>query len=288
MSTEQKKSKKSKNIIVIIILIAIPILLAGLILLGILVAVPLTVWQVDSAKNNKAAKEVVAMIEDIGDENITTDFEDELAAIKAEYDKLTDKQKKLVKNYDLLEAAFEKLKIEQTEAVPRGIVEEINKIKPSELTAEDTTVAELLKKYNGLTDEQKKLVENIDLLNEYKNIVDEKIAVKEKGKDLVENFVGFDGKWGNFGIHVNEHQGLLEAVIKSDRENFYFQDHFKGAPNNLDMYVSTFETDISDAMGSCIVSFSGPSCNHSGTAVVYGEVIVNNDGTLSFILLDEF
>ena len=170
MSTEQKKSKKSKNIIVIIILIAIPILLAGLILLGILVAVPLTVWQVDSAKNNKAAKEVVAMIEDIGDENITIDFEDELAAIKAEYDKLTDKQKKLVKNYDLLEAAFEKLKIEQTEAVPRGIVEEINKIKPSELTAEDTTVAELLKKYNELTDEQKKLVENVDLLNEYKNI----------------------------------------------------------------------------------------------------------------------
>ena len=284
MKAEQSKSQKARNIILIIILVAIPILLAGLIFLGTIIVAPFTVWQVERVRNNKAAEKVVLMIEDIEDENITVDFEDELNTIKAEYDKLTDKQKKLVQNYGDLEAAFDKLATEKIEALPREIVAEIGKIKADELTAESTVVSELLNKYNGLSKEQKELVTNIDLLNEYKKIVDEKIEIQKKGKDLVENFKGFKGKWGDFGVHINEHQGMIEAIIKSDREKFLFQDYFSGSPNNLDMYVSTFETDDKDAMGSCFVRFSGPSRNHSGTAVVYGEVIVNNDGTLKFVL----
>ena len=98
MEKKQNKPKKAGKIILIIGMIAIPVILAVMVLIGAATVIPLVALQLGWASNEKAADRVVTMIEGIDDENITVDYEDELKNIKAEYDKLTDKQKKMVIN----------------------------------------------------------------------------------------------------------------------------------------------------------------------------------------------
>lgn len=61
-----------------------------------------------TASNSAAAEAVDRLIEDIGEE-ITLDSEAKILAARASYDKLTEAQKKLVKNYDTLVEAEKKL-----------------------------------------------------------------------------------------------------------------------------------------------------------------------------------
>ncbi len=65
----------------------------------------------EEAEQETAVKEVVALIDDIGE--VTLDSQEKIEAARAAYNKLTDEQKKLVSNYEVLEAAEESLRIWQ-------------------------------------------------------------------------------------------------------------------------------------------------------------------------------
>ena len=126
-------------------------------------------------KNQEAADKVIALINKVDDNPITLESENLLVLTQAEYDVLTDKQKSLVTNYAILEKGFEDLQKEKDKKVGEDLANEIEAINESMLTAEDVIVANLMKKYDGLTKAQQSYVSNYDLLVRYKNVVDKKI-----------------------------------------------------------------------------------------------------------------
>ena len=231
--------------------------------------------------NAKVAESVIAQIDSFNDGSITLDDEAAILEAKADYDGLNNKQKSLVTNASVLEKALVILQELKDEKVADELVAEINKIDKASLTAEDTTVKTLLNKYEALTDKQKALVTNYSFLLESKDIVDQKVEAKKTkvaAVALAENFEGFKGKWGNFGAHIDSYQGMIEEVIRDDVD---YKKIFSADVDTLDFNISRFEKNTTVfGMGISYFSFSGKSDEHGFTTVLYGEVIIKEDGTL--------
>lgn len=232
-------------------------------------------------KNQEAADKVIALINKVDDNPITLESENLLVLTQAEYDVLTDKQKSLVTNYAILEKGFEDLQKEKDKKVGEDLANEIEAINESMLTAEDVIVANLMKKYDGLTKAQQSYVSNYDLLVRYKNVVDKKIAEKKQrdsGIELAENFQGYTGKWGNFGGHADVYQGMIEEAIRRDVS---YKECFQGDVNNLDFVVGPFtKSEANFSIGVAYFDFWGKAKGYDFDVCLSGAVIIKQDGTI--------
>ena len=123
----------------------------------------------------------------------------------------------MVTNYDDLKDAYKRLEEAQDQKAADSIVALIDEIDKNSLTADDTSVQAIRDKYDKLSEAQKKLVTNIDTLEEYEQLVQTKKAEEEEKKakeqeaqaqktkvlETFENLKPYDGVWGDFGAHVN-------------------------------------------------------------------------------------
>lgn len=251
--------------------------------LAILISAFFIVSNVIEKKNfEKAANTVTEHIEKIDTSKITLDSENMLMSIKTEYDLLSAEQQKLVTNYSVLEKALAELQKLKDKEIAEELVYEISKINKDTLTADNTSVGILMEKYDALTDSQKELVTNYDLLLDYKKIIDKEIKAekqKEAGIALAENFEGFSGKWGDFGAHKDEYQGMIEAALRKDVN---YKKYFSVHVDKLDFEVSRFtKSESIFGIGICYFTFSGPDSlykEYHGT--LHGEIVIKGDGTL--------
>lgn len=272
-------SGKGKIAIVISLIVSVIVVIIAII--TIIGASIFMKYQNVKRENQKAADRVVAMINQVDERPVTLETENLLVSIKAEYDVLTDKQKELVSNYSVLEKAFDDLENEKDKKVAEEFSKEISAINTSTLTADDVSVANLIKQYDKLTEKQKSYVENYDLLIKYKDIVDTKIAEKKQrdsGINLAENFQGHDGAWGDFGGHVNEYQGMVEAAIRRDVR---YKEYFQGDVDSLRFKIGRFEKYSTEfVIGIAEFYFEGPDKEYGYNMCVWGEVVIKQDGTL--------
>lgn len=298
-SLPPKKSNKKRYFSVIFLFC----LLIGAGVAGYFIIYPQIADNIKEAGNKKEAEKVINLIDSLSDKKMTEDMADELNLIQISYYSLNKEQKKLVTNYDELKKALESLEKAKDESLAKNIQEDIDLINADNLTAEDTSIRELRKKYNALSKEQQKLVKNAHKLEEYEKIIQARIQEKKEKeklenqkakqkqlldkqkneiKGLIYNFHEFVGKWGDFGAHVNKYQGLIETAIKN---KISLADYFSGAPNNLDMHASSFQWDGENiGTAGCSVSFNGTLLETGEYGTLEGTVIVNYDGTLEFFI----
>lgn len=253
--------------------------------LALLVATIFLIFYIKDAtaqrKNQEIADKVIVHIEKLDDAVVTLDSEALISTVKAEYDLLTDEQKLLVTNYEILEKAINDLQNFKDQKAADELVGEIDEINEKTLAADDVTVSALLKKYDNLTDVQKSKVTNYDKLCKYKKIVDEKIEAQEKidsAMKLAENFETFSGKWGDFGGHKDEYQGIVEKAI---RKEVGYRKFFSTAVDSLEFNITSFHKDESAFnIGICYYSFTGISKEFGYQMTLYGEVIIKKDGSI--------
>ena len=230
--------------------------------------------------NQKAADLVISHIDQLNNSYITLDSENMIMSVKTEYELLTDKQKSLVTNYPMLEKSLNELQNLKDKKIADELVNEIKKINKSTLTADNVSVANLLEKYNSLTESQKALVTNYNLLLEYKMEVDKKITEQEKknkGIELAENFEGYEGKWGNFGAHKNSYQGMIEEALRNDVK---YKKRFSTAVDSLQFSIDRFEKSNYFGIGVAYFTFTGTDKTYGVQGTLYGEVIIKEDGTV--------
>lgn len=268
---------KSKKIIIILSCITASLLL----IVSILFSAFFLKTTAEKRKNQKAADIVISHIEQLNNSNITLENENIIMTIKTEYDLLTDKQKALVTNYILLEKYLCDLQNLKDKQISEELIDQINRINKNTLTADNTSVYALIDKYDSLTPSQKSLVNNYDLLIEYKNIVDKKIAEleqKNKGIELAQKFEAYDGKWGNFGAHINEYQGMIEAALHNDVN---YKKYFSTPANSLKFHISRFIRDETVfGIGVCYYTFNGTDKEYNYEGTLHGEIIIKEDGSL--------
>ena len=139
--------------------------------------------------NQFIADAVIAKINAIGEVEISFLCEDKIDKAIAAYDALTDAQKALVSNFDILTMAiqtYEALmaaaeKIAADEAVANPVIAKIKAIGKVEYTdACKSKIDAASKAYEALTDDQKALVTNIDILTTAKQTYETLKAAAEK------------------------------------------------------------------------------------------------------------
>lgn len=121
------------------------------------------------AANQAVADSVIALIDSIG--TVTLDSKTAIEAARTAYDALTDEQKVLVANYEILTAAEASLKALQDaadkatadKAAADPVIEQINAIGTVTLDSK-TTIEAARAAYNALTADQKALVINYETL----------------------------------------------------------------------------------------------------------------------------
>lgn len=100
-------------------------------------------------------------------------------------------------------------------------------------------------------------------------------------EDLVRNFQGFSGVWGDFGVHADAYQGMIEQAVKS---TISLSDYFGGDVNEVYLEVSSFQWDGANIIGAgCILTFEGPSPGNGQFRTLTGTVSVAESGDLQFI-----
>lgn len=124
-------------------------------------------------------------------------------------------------------------------------------------------------------DNQKKSVDKPDSTTSNAIGVDKNIA------DLVTYFEGFSGVWGDFGVHADAYQGMIEQAVKS---TISLSDYFGGDVNEVYLEVSSFQWDGANIIGAgCILTFEGPSPGNGQFRTLTGTVSVAESGDLQFI-----
>lgn len=121
--------------------------------------------------DKEAADKVIKLIDDIP-ETVTLKDKSTVETVRKAYDKLTDKQKKLVTNYsDLTDAEATIKSLEEYEAAAKkdkeaaDVVIKLIEAIPTNVTLEDKSTIETARKaYDALTDSQKSIVTNYDVL----------------------------------------------------------------------------------------------------------------------------
>ena len=128
-------------------------------------------------KEEKAVDTVEAMISAIG--AVTAESKSAIEEARTAYDALTDEQKALVENYDVLTSAEKSLaKIEKDIKDVEAVEAKISAI--GTVTAESkSAIEEARAAYDALTDEQKALIENYDVLTSAETTYSELTAEKE-------------------------------------------------------------------------------------------------------------
>ena len=171
--------------------------------LGYFVIYPQITQYIQGQENQEKAERVINLIKSVTDGEITIESEKDLDSAKMEYNSLSDEQKKLVDNYDKLKGAYaelDKLKEKQeNQEKAKSVMDAIEVVNPDSLTDTDTSIQGIRTEYESLTEEQKKLVTNLDKLEEYELIVQQKKEQKvaeeaqvkeknEKRKEIEELF----------------------------------------------------------------------------------------------------
>lgn len=131
-----------------------------------------------SKEEKEAAAEVVELIDEIG--SVSLDSEEAITEAQDAYDDLTDRAKKLVKNYEDLEAAQEELD-EALEEAAQEVIDLIDGIGTVTLDSEQA-IDEAQAAYDLLPESAKELVENDDVLEKAH---EELLAVFTEKTDLM-------------------------------------------------------------------------------------------------------
>ena len=126
-----------------------------------LVAHPEILQQAEETYNQLKASAVASAIAGIGE--VTLDKKELIFGIQDQYDALTDQQKALVKDYDILKQAITKYK---NLVVVQPVIEQIRELGGVENVTLDskTAIQAAIQAYNSLTGEQQELVTNYDVL----------------------------------------------------------------------------------------------------------------------------
>ena len=99
--------------------------------------------------------------------------------------------------------------------------------------------------------------------------------------DLIMYFPGFSGVWGDFGVHADPYQGMIEQAINS---KIRLSDYFGGDVNEVSLDVSVFQWDGVNVVGAgCILTFEGPSPGNGKFRTLTGVVNVDESGELEFV-----
>ena len=115
-------------------------------------------------KDQKAANEVKALIDDIGEVTATDECKEKIDAARTAFDSLSDDQQALVTNYAALTAA-EKAYADQ--AAANAVIDLIDSIGEVTNTHEcEAKISEAREAYDALTGSQKALVSNLSILKE--------------------------------------------------------------------------------------------------------------------------
>jgi hypothetical protein len=156
----------------------------------------LTVTQKGEDENQKAAKAVEEKIAGLGE--VTLESEETIAEVRTAYDALTEVQKELVTNYEILtnaETVLSQLKKEAEEkakeeaankAAAKAVEEKIAELGEVTLESEEA-IAEARSAYDALSEVQKQLVTNYETLTEAETTLSElKKAQEEKARKEAE------------------------------------------------------------------------------------------------------
>ena len=152
--------------------------------------------------NQLIANPVIAKIDAIGDVELSFECEDKIDEAIAAYEALTDAQKALVSNYDILTTAIETYETLRTAAEKRytdkvrsdAVIARINLIGRVEYTEYvKSMIDKAITAYNALTDDQKALVTNYDVLITAKLSYD-KLAADNAKADAVKTKINAIGK----------------------------------------------------------------------------------------------
>lgn len=276
---EKKKQVVVLSVVVLVIAIGI---------LGYFVIYPKVMDYLHDKENQKEAQRVINLIDSLEDKKITADSESDLDKIRLEYDSLTKEQKDLVSNYFVLANAYKKVETAKDQKIANEIVSAIEKIDKNTLTASDTSLKVLRDKYNQLSDSQKELVTNINKLEEFEQIVQDKKAEEQELQaqkntvlETFENLKFFEGTWGEFGSHVNQYQGMVETAIKNA---ISLSDYF-GDVNNVYMILELrvmnddiLANGLTPYNQMYTITFEGPSVTGTGGARHLDCTVSSPDG----------
>lgn len=182
--------------------------------------------------NRLKAEEVIKLIDKI-DEPVTQQSEKAVQEARAAYDKLSDNQKKLVNNYKKLtdaETALAKLNAtEEDKKKAQEVIDRIKKLTNVTLDSEKD-IQDARKAYDALSDLQKKLVENYDVLE----AAERKLALlKAMGKvgDPYATTGDYMEKLGTPSVGSIGGEWMVLGLARSDRE----------IPNVADYYQSVVD-----------------------------------------------
>lgn len=139
-----------------------------------LVAHPEILQQALETYNQLKASAVASAIAGIGE--VTLDKKELIFSIQDQYDALTDEQKNLVKDYDVLKQAITKYK---NLVVVQPVIEQIRELGGVENITLDskTAIQAAIQSYNSLTGDQQELVTNYDVLEALAAAYDSLVAV---------------------------------------------------------------------------------------------------------------
>ena len=167
--TFQSNAPNSKK--KVILLISVVAVLAVIICVVLFVVRP----QMEAASRERQSQEqvdqVIQLIDELSEEEITVDSEAELKSIQNQYNELTDEQKALVTNYQELEEAFASLQTAKDEQknmeAAERVINLINSLDEKEITVDsEADINAVQLEYDALSPEQKELVSNYSKLEQ--------------------------------------------------------------------------------------------------------------------------
>ena len=178
-------------------------------------------------ENGVAAKAVEDLIAAIGKVVEPTEASKaKIDAARAAYDKLTDVQKKLVSNYDVLTAAeeeYQKLLDQKKadEAAAKAVDDMVNKLQPVTVNSGNAIKA-ARKAFDALTPEQKKLLDPktedklVAAENEYKKLVKED-ADKKAAKEVEDKIARLQPVTKDSGEAIKDARSSYEALTPEQK-----------------------------------------------------------------------
>ena len=179
-----------------------------------------------AAEDEAAAKAVDNLIAAIGKVEFTDASKAKIDAARAAYDKLTDAQKKLVKNLKVLtdaEAEYQRLldQHKADEVAAKAVDDMVNKLQP--VTVNSGKAIEAARKaFDALTPEQKKLLDpkTEDKLvvaeNEYKKLVKED-ADKKAAKEVEDKIAALQPVTKDSGEAIKDARSSYEALTPEQK-----------------------------------------------------------------------
>lgn len=235
-----------------------------------------------------AAQTVVNLIDSIEDQDDST-IDELLREIQLAYNSLSKEEKSYVSNYSVYKDAYDK-------NVAKKFDQKV--VSVSITTYEETSklINSLKEEYNNMTESQHNYVTSLHHIDTYQERLEEvkeeeaeqsqrEAQAQEEQKaidglwDLVRNFKEFNGKWGDFGAHINSYQGQIESAIKA---SINLSDYFQGAPNDLKMRADSFTYTYGGEIESAWTYISFEGTLRSGEAGWLSGQIVIEGGKVIF------